>query len=72
MNAPASPPSLISLSRLAKLSGRSRMTLLLRLKDRKLYPDALLDLGNGQSLPLFDPQKAALFQKKTSGRHPLL
>ena len=72
MNASASPPCFISLSRLAKLSSRSRMTLLLRLKDGKLHPDALLDLGNGPPLPLFDPQKAALFQKKPGNRHPLL
>ena len=72
MNDPASPPCFISLSRLAKLSGRSRMTLLLQVKDRKLNPDALLDLGNGPPLPLFDARKATLYQKKPCGRHPLL
>ena len=48
------------------------MTFLLQVKDHKLHPDALLDLGNGPPLPLFDPKKVALFQKKTGNRHPLL
>ena len=72
MTSPASLPRFISLSQLAKLSGRSRMTLLIRLKDGKLQADALFELGNGQLLPLFNPQKAALFQKKPSRPHPLL
>ncbi len=50
-------PCYISLNRLACLSGRSRVTLLLRLKDGKLSPDAALDLGNGQVLPLFLPTR---------------
>jgi len=72
MNSPASPPRYISLNRLAKLSGRSRMTLLIRLKDGKLQADAVLDLGNGQDLPLFDPQKVALHRKVSSNPDPLL
>ena len=72
MTSPASLPRFISLSQLAKLSGRSRMTLLIRLKDGKLQADALFELGNGQLLPLFNPQKVALFQKKPRSPHPLL
>lgn len=74
MTSPASPPRLISLSQLAKLSGRSRMTLLIRLKDGKLQADALFELGNGQVLPLFDPRKVTQFQIQTKPRspHPLL
>ena len=50
------------------------MTLLIRLKDGKLQADALFELGNGQLLPLFNPQKVALFQIQTKPRspHPLL
>jgi hypothetical protein len=72
MNSPASPPRYISLNRLAKLSGRSRMTLLIRLKDGKLQADAVLDLGKGQDLSLFDPQKVALHRKPSASPHPLL
>ena len=44
-------PRFISLNRLAHLCGRSRVTLLLRLKDGDLPPDALLDVGRGQDPP---------------------
>ena len=42
----------ISLNRLCELSSRSRITLILRMRDGELAPDALLDLG-GKSQPLF-------------------
>lgn len=58
MNTPASRPCFLSLHRLAKLTGRSRVTLLLRLKDGLLHCDAELDVGAGRRLPLFLPERA--------------
>jgi len=73
MSTTANTPCYISLNRLAKLTGKSRVTLLLRLKDGKLPPDATLDIGDGKSLPLFRPDTVAQFRPvaaKTS--HPLM
>lgn len=63
MNSTTATPCYVSLNRLAQLSGRSRVTLLLRVKDGKLPPDALLDLGNGKSLPQFFPHRAAQLRR---------
>jgi hypothetical protein len=64
----------ISLNRLAQLTGHSRVTLLLRLKDGKLQADATMDIGGGKLLPLFFADKAALPQaaKSSARQHPLL
>lgn len=59
----ATTPSYISLNRLARLTGKSRITLLLRLKDGNLPPDAMLDCGNGKPLPLYLPERAAQFKR---------
>ena len=73
MSTAATTPCYVSLNHLARLSGRTRVTLLLRLKDGKLLPDAMLDLGNGKSLPLFRPEKAAQFRTATAKTsHPLM
>lgn len=73
MHTTGTQPRYISLNRLAKLSGRSRVTLLLRVKDGKLLPDAMLDVGDGRSLPLFHPDKAAQFRTvATKTSHPLM
>lgn len=70
----ATTPCYVSLNRLAKLTGHSRVTLLLRFKDGKLTADAFLDIGGGKSLPLFRPNQLgdAGSAKRTSGHHPLL
>lgn len=76
MSTAATPACYVSLNHLARLTGRSRVTLLLRLKDGKLLPDAMLDLGNGRLLPLFRPEKAAQLRTvpatKSPGPNPLL
>jgi hypothetical protein len=45
-------PTYVSLHRLGELSGRSRATLLLRMRDGELVADATLDVG-GRMQPLF-------------------
>ena len=45
-------PIYVSLHRLGQLSGRSRATLLLRMRDGELVADATLDVG-GRPMPLF-------------------
>jgi hypothetical protein len=63
----------ISLNRLAQLSGHSRVTLLLRLKDGKLRADAAMDIGGGKLLPLFFADKAApSLAVAPKAAHPLL
>ena len=52
----------ISLNRLAQLTGHSRVTLLLRLKDGKLQADAAMDIGGGKLLPLFFADHATAVQ----------
>jgi len=47
-----SKPTFVTLHRLGQLSGRSRATLLLRMRDGELVADAVLDVG-GRPLPLF-------------------
>lgn len=74
MSALGKTPCFISLHRLALLTGHSRVTLLLRIKDGKLLPDATIDVGNGRFQPLFCPDKVALLRiaKNARGPHPLL
>ncbi len=74
MSTLATTPHYVSLNRLAQLTGHSRVTLLLRLKDGKLQADAAMDIGGGKLLPLFFADKAAPPQAATSsaGQHPLL
>jgi len=63
----------VSLNRLAQLTGHSRVTLLLRLKDGKLKADAAMDIGGGKLLPLFFADKATPSQAAaTTAEHPLL
>lgn len=72
MNAPESHPCFISLHRMAKLTGRSRVTLLLRLKDGLLQCDAELDVGGGKMLPLFLPERVEGLRRtapETHGEH---
>ena len=73
MNSPATTRHYISLNRLAQLTGHSRVTLLLRLKDGKLQADATMDIGGGKLLPLFFADKVAPSQAAaTTPDHPLL
>jgi len=61
----------ISLNRLAQLTGHSRVTLLLRLKDGKLQADAAMDIGGGKLLPLFFADTEATHQAAaTKATHP--
>lgn len=52
MSTPSTKPTYVSLHRLGQLSGRTRATLLLRMRDGELVADALLDLG-GRLQPIF-------------------
>jgi hypothetical protein len=70
MTAPEAHPCYISLHRMAKLTGRSRVTLLLRLKDGDLPPDALLDVGGGRTLPLFRADRVAQVERQPAARKP--
>lgn len=74
MHTPAHQPCYLSLNRLAQITGKSRITLLLRVKDGKLIPDAALDIGGGRSLPLFLPEQAGPLRQPQlrSSAHPLL
>jgi hypothetical protein len=74
MHTPAHQPCYLSLNRLAQITGKSRVTLLLRVKDGKLIPDAALDIGGGRSLPLFLPEQAGPLSQPQprSTAHPLL
>ena len=73
MSTRASTRRYISLNRLAQLTGRSRVTLLLRLQDGKLQADAAMDIGGGKLLPLFFADKAPpSLAAATTAEHPLL
>lgn len=71
---PDSKPCYLSLNRLAQITGKSRVTLLLRVKDGRLIPDAALDIGSGRFLPLFLPEQAGPLRQPQprSSAHPLL
>ena len=58
-------PTYVSLHRLGELSGRARNTLLLRMRDGELLPDALLDLG-GRLQPLFAAARVAELKRMPS------
>ena len=58
LSTPSTKPIYVSLHRLSALSGRTRTTLLLRMRDNELVADALLDLG-GRLHPLFAATRAA-------------
>ncbi len=69
-------PTYVSLHRLGQLSGKARGTLLLRMRDGELLPDALLDLG-GKMQPLFGAARVAEIKrlpsrKAASTLHPML
>ena len=51
-------PAYVTLHRLCELSGRSRNTLLLRMRDGQLLADATLDVG-GKPQPLFVAARVA-------------
>jgi hypothetical protein len=74
MHTSAHQPCYLSLNRLAQITGKSRVTLLLRVKDGKLIPDAALDIGGGRSLPLFVPEQVGPLRQpeSRSTAHPLL
>ena len=65
MTTPSTKPTYVSLHRLGELSGKARATLLLRMRDGELLPDALLDLG-GRLQPLFAAGRAAELKRMTS------
>ena len=58
MSHPSTQPTFVTLHRLGELSGKSRGTLLLRMRDGELLPDAHLDLG-GRLHPLFVATRAS-------------
>lgn len=58
-------PAYVTLHRLGELSGRSRSTLLLRMRDGELLADATLDVG-GTSQPLFVAQRVAELKRLPS------
>ena len=69
-------PTYVSLHRLGQLSGKARGTLLLRMRDGELLPDALLDLG-GKMQPLFTAARVVEIKrlpsrKAASTLHPML
>jgi hypothetical protein len=65
MSNPSTKPTYVSLHRLGELSGKARGTLLLRMRDGELVPDALLDLG-GRLHPLFVSQRVAELKRLPS------
>lgn len=78
MNAPhpCTKPSYVTLNRLCQLSGRSRVTILLRMRDGEITADAQLDLGD-RALPLFathrvDELKRLPLRKAAPNLNPML
>jgi hypothetical protein len=65
MSNPSTKPTYVSLHRLGQLSGKARGTLLLRMRDGELLPDALLDLG-GRLHPIFVAQRVAELKRLPS------
>jgi hypothetical protein len=66
------PDRFVSLHRFAQLTGRNRATLLIRVKDGRLLPDAWLEVGPGRLLPLFLASSAVSLRKTPRSSHPLL
>ena len=65
MSTPSTQPIYVSLHRLGQLSGKARGTLLLRMRDGELLPDAQLDLG-GRLHPIFTAQRVAELKRLPS------
>lgn len=65
MTKPSTKPIYVSLHRLGELSGRTRTTLLLRMRDNELTADAMLDLG-GRLHPLFAATRAVDLKRMPS------
>ena len=65
MTTPTNKPAYVTLHRLGELSGRSRNTLLLRMRDGELPADATLDVG-GTPPPLFFAQRVAELKRLPS------
>jgi len=65
MSNASTKPTYVSLHRLGELSGKARGTLLLRMRDGELVPDAMLDLG-GRLHPLFVSQRVAELKRLPS------
>lgn len=55
-------PSYVTLNRLCQLSGRSRVTVILRMRDGEITADAQLDLGD-RALPLFAAHRVDEFKR---------
>lgn len=69
---PSEADSFVSLHRFAQLTGRNRTTLLIRVKDGRLLPDAWLEVGPGRLLPLFLASSVVSLRKTPLSSHPLL
>ena len=65
MSTPTNKPAYVTLHRLGELSGRSRNTLLLRMRDGELLADATLDVG-GTPQPLFLAHRVAELKRLPS------
>lgn len=73
MNRPAiEHDCFVSLNRFAQLTGRNRATLLIRVKDGRVVPDAWLEIGPGRRLPLFLAASASSLCQTPTHSHPLL
>ncbi len=69
MFTPTNKPAYVTLHRLGELSGRSRNTLLLRMRDGELLADATLDVG-GTPQPLFVAERVAELKRLPSAQGP--
>ena len=65
-------PRFVSLNRLCQLSGKNRVTLLLRLRDHELEPDAYLDIGSGRPSELFSIDRVEEVRRLPLRRSPAL
>ncbi len=65
MSTPTNKPTYVTLHRLGEFSGRSRNTLLLRMRDAQLLADTTLDVG-GTPQPLFLAQRVAELKRLPS------
>lgn len=68
----AEPPAYLSLHRLAQITGRNRATVLIRVKDGRLLPDAWLEVAPGRRQPLFLASSAIRPSPRLPSAHPLL
>ena len=65
MSTPSTKSTYVSLHRLGQLSGRTRATLLLRMRDGELVADVQLDLG-GRLQPIFAAARVADLKRMPS------